>query len=92
MGWGGYRSYSIFGEIDGFKKLFDAEGNEVIQFYIRGRQYDSGRLMSVEITEQGNGKYIVHYYNKYNGRDVFFMTHYANEKEAQKVDAMFNRL
>ena len=72
------------GEIDGFY-IEEEEGEEIIRFYVRGRDRSIGRIASFEIRELEGGKFEIHYFNKFGRFDWYYLAHRATQEEIQAI-------
>ena len=86
---GPIKTYSFYGDMDGLKTTTNKAGKKVIQFYVRGREFHTGGIMSFEIIVNGDNDYTIHYYSKHQGRDVFFVARFPTEQEEKNIDDLF---
>ena len=86
---GPIQTYSFFGDMDGLKTITNKEGEKVIQFYVRGREFNIGGIMSFEIIINSDNDYTIHYYSKHEGRDVFFTARFPTEQEEKNIKDLF---
>lgn len=54
------RVFFLLGDVDGYKKGLDENGNSVTSFFVRGREQSTGALMSYEIIEKTDGSTFIH--------------------------------
>jgi len=87
---GPIKTYKFFGDMDGLKTILNKEGKKVIQFYVRGREFHTGGIMSFEITINGDNDYIIHYFSKHEGRDVFFTARFPTAEEEKNIEDLFS--
>ena len=88
---GPIKTYSFYGDMDGLKTITNKEGKKVIQFYVRGREFNIGGIMSFEIIINSDNEYIIHYFSKHEGRDVFFTARFPTEQEEQNIKNLFKK-
>ena len=87
---GPIKTYKFFGDMDGLKTILNKEGKKVVQFYVRGREFHTGGIMSFEITINGDNDYIIHYFSKHEGRDVFFTARFPTAEEEKNIEDLFS--
>ena len=87
---GPIETYSFYGDMDGLKTIKNKEGKKVIQFYVRGREFNIGGIMSFEIIINSDNDYTIHYYSKHEGRDVFFTARFPTEQEEKNIEDLFS--
>ena len=85
--YGGFKRRHVFyGEIDGLKVSLTENGEKVIYFYARGKEYQKGLVMSFDVVQITNHIYKIHYYNKFGlYKDVVFYAHIPDKKELDRI-------
>lgn len=88
---GPIKTYNIYGDMDGLKTTTNKAGEKVIQFYVRGREFHTGGIMSFEITIHDEDNYTIHYFSKHQGRDVFFTARFPTLEEEKSIEKLFDK-
>lgn len=85
------RNNSLFieGEVDGLEVTQEGR-DKVISFYIRGRNWAVGKLLSVEIIKKETGETVIHVYRKLGTYDTYYSAHPAFKSEKNEILKYWN--
>lgn len=75
------RIYRIFGEMNNLEITENDLHQKVIQFYVRGKDLQGGKIRSFEITILSDDEYIIHYFDKLGQSEVFFTARFPTDEE-----------
>lgn len=75
------RIYRIFGEMNNLKITENDLHQKVIQFYVRGKDLQGGKIRSFEITILSDEEYVIHYFDKLGQSEVFFTARFPTDEE-----------
>lgn len=84
------RSILIEGEIDGLE-VVENKDRKTTSFFIRGKVWSIGKILSIKITEKKNGEITILIYEKLGMGEVYFSAHHASTSEVKAIVEYWNR-
>ncbi len=86
---GKMKNHQFFGEMDGLEVSTNKEGQKVISFYARAREFRIGKVRSFEITILPDDKFLIQYYDKLGSEQFFFYARFPTKEEEKEIQELF---